>query len=258
LKVVIPELQRLAYMTVLTTSVNDIANLSQQLEALKEINGGKLSGLPMVLKRRPKKISTPKPDGSRARYTKYMLSIEADPDWVRKKLVDVKRAALPGNGLDLLGDGDDDHDEEVVDVEYEEHPEQIVKESDLKEQHNAEDVNKRPYPPEIVSERVKARIAYHEEKGGKASNRQRGLLVGVLESCFAGSQAEIMRKGTTFYLTGKGSSKELTDAEVLALLDWLGAEKDTGGQYTACKEAQQEAIKIVEFQEVKQGQEGLF
>jgi len=102
LKVVIPELQRLAYVTVLTTSINDIGNISAQLEAIKKINGGRIVGIPLVLRRRPKKISTPDKDGKRARRLKYMLSIEADPEWVKAKLLEVKSLALPGNGLALL------------------------------------------------------------------------------------------------------------------------------------------------------------
>lgn len=112
LKIVIPELQRLAYLVVLTTSLHDIGNISAQLEALKQVNGGKLAGIPMVLRRRPKKISTPKADGSRARYAKWMLSIEADPEWVKAKLLEVKHLALPANGFDLLPAG-----EQVVEVE---------------------------------------------------------------------------------------------------------------------------------------------
>jgi hypothetical protein len=113
LKVVIPELQRAVYMVVLTTSIHDIANISAQLEALKQINSGHLAGIPIVLRRRPKKISTPKADGiSRVRYTKWMLSLEADPVWVKSKLEEVKRLALPGNGLDLLPAG-----KEIVDVQ---------------------------------------------------------------------------------------------------------------------------------------------
>ena len=102
LKVVIPELQRLAYVTVLTTSVHDIGNISAQLEAIKKVNGGRIVGIPLVLRRRPKKISTPSANGQRARRVKYMLSIEADPEWVKAKLLEVKALALPGNGFALL------------------------------------------------------------------------------------------------------------------------------------------------------------
>ncbi len=101
LKVIVPELGRAAYMTVMTTSIHDIANISAQLEAFKTLNAGQIAGIPFILRRRPKKISTPTADGGRARYTKWMLSIEADPEWVKAKLSEVKRLALPGNGLVL-------------------------------------------------------------------------------------------------------------------------------------------------------------
>jgi hypothetical protein len=102
LKVIIPELARAAYLTVLTGSLHDIGNISAQLAAFKSANGGRIAGIPLVLRRRPKPISTPKADGSRARYVKWMLSIEADPEWVKKYLIETKRLALPGNGLALL------------------------------------------------------------------------------------------------------------------------------------------------------------
>ena len=102
LKVLIPELQRLAYLTVLTGSTHDVMNIARQLEALLQING-KLAGVPLKLRRRPVKISTPSgTDGKRARRTKSLLSIEADPEWVRHKLLSMKAAALPDNGLEDL------------------------------------------------------------------------------------------------------------------------------------------------------------
>lgn len=95
LRVIVPELKRAACMLVLTTSINDIVNLSDQLRAIQIMNGGRLSGVPMVLKRRPKQISVPKEDGSRVRMPKYMLSIEADPKWVRLKMAEMALLALP-------------------------------------------------------------------------------------------------------------------------------------------------------------------
>jgi hypothetical protein len=112
LKVIIPELARAAYLTVLTTSVHDIGNISAQLEAFKKINNGRISGIPLVLRRRPKKISMPTSDGGRSRATKWMLSIEADPQWVKGMLMETKRLALPGNGLALLPEQAGGHDEQ--------------------------------------------------------------------------------------------------------------------------------------------------
>lgn len=96
LKVIIPELARAAYLVVHTTSVHDIINLSDQLAALKAINSGRLAGIPLKLRRRPKQISTPSGEGGkRARRVKWLLSVEADPEWVAKMLTSVTNAALP-------------------------------------------------------------------------------------------------------------------------------------------------------------------
>lgn len=96
LKIIIPELGRAAYLVVHTTSIHDIINISDQLNALKAINGGRLAGIPLKLRRRPKSISTPSGEGGkRARRIKWLLSIEADPDWVSKMIKSVANAALP-------------------------------------------------------------------------------------------------------------------------------------------------------------------
>lgn len=101
LRVIVPELKRLAYLVVMTTSVHDIINISDQLEGIASMNGGRLAGIPLVLRRRPKKISTPSGEaGKRARREKWLISIEADPEWVKAKLAKMHHDALPGNGLE--------------------------------------------------------------------------------------------------------------------------------------------------------------
>jgi hypothetical protein len=104
LKVIIPELARAAYMTVLTTSIHDIAEISAQLEAFSRLNKGRIAGIPFILRRRPKKISRPdsKDKTKRVRVEKWLLSIEADPEWVKAMLIEMKSLALPGNGIKLL------------------------------------------------------------------------------------------------------------------------------------------------------------
>jgi hypothetical protein len=98
LKVIVPELSRAAYLTVMTTSTHDIANISAQLAAFKELNGGQLAGIPFILRRRPKQISTPSGDnGQRARRVKWLISIEADPEWVKAKIGQIKTLALPAS-----------------------------------------------------------------------------------------------------------------------------------------------------------------
>ena len=95
LKVIIPELRRLAYVTVLTSSIHDIMELSAQIEALEAFRGD-LRGIPLILRRQPREISTPSgADGKRRRMEKWLLSIEAAPTWVDLQLQAQEQAALP-------------------------------------------------------------------------------------------------------------------------------------------------------------------
>jgi len=119
LKVIVPELRRLAFMTVLTTSVWDILNISRQLEAIRYMNGGKLQKVPLVLTRRPREISTPSgKGGKKARREKWLLGIEADPDWVEAQILRLpaieEPLQLPPGVPDTNG-----HEEEPIEGEYE-------------------------------------------------------------------------------------------------------------------------------------------
>ncbi len=96
LHVIVPELERLAYLVVHTTSTHDIGNISDQLAAIQEMNGGHIVGIPLILRRRPVKISTPTGEnGKRERRIKYLISIEADPEWVSRKIGALRFAAMP-------------------------------------------------------------------------------------------------------------------------------------------------------------------
>lgn len=100
LKVIIPELRRLAYVVVHTTSIWDILELTANLEALRKLTGNGLKGIPLVLKRRPREISTPrKGSNKRFRQEKWLLSIEADQRWVAAQLRAMEAAALPGGAM---------------------------------------------------------------------------------------------------------------------------------------------------------------
>lgn len=94
LKVIIPELRRMVYVVAETHSTHDIINLHQQITALEMLRGS-LRGIPMILSRYPREISTPRDDGKRARVTKWLLSIEAAPSWVELQLTAMERQALP-------------------------------------------------------------------------------------------------------------------------------------------------------------------
>lgn len=121
LKIVIPALKRLGFVTVHTTSIWDILTIWQNLSALEMLRGS-LRGIPLVLRRVKRSISTPSgSDGKRARRDKWLLTIEAAPEWVEKQLDAMQRAALPSaNEPLMLTDGglapdviDDENDDET-------------------------------------------------------------------------------------------------------------------------------------------------
>lgn len=94
LYVLIPELARLAYVIVETHSIYDIIQLTENLNAAFALRGN-LAGVPFVLSRREREISTPgKEPGKRFRATKSLLFIEPDPEWVERKLVAMRTEAF--------------------------------------------------------------------------------------------------------------------------------------------------------------------
>lgn len=247
LRVIVPELERLAYLTVKTTSIHDIINISEQLAALHAMNRGRLAGVPLVLRRRPVEVSTPTASG-RVRMKKWLISIEADPEWVRAQLAYMHAHALPGNGSGLAlpapsqppreggpdwdtyegdeGEGDDDViDGEIVEETAGDAP--AAQPAPVQQPTNG---NSRPYQPE----RLRTRLAEMAgTKGARvASNSQRGLAASMLNKCFAGfSDAEQRRHSAQKYLFNIESFNDATDAQVLAALDWLAPKRDSGGDY---------------------------
>ena len=116
LMVIIPELQRMAYVTAETHSINDIITITDNLNAIESI-AGTLTGIPFILKRVAKEISTPAGNGKRARRTKWMLSIEVDPVWAALKFDSMHRQALTvaSNDVPMLVDSLSDIEDDAFD-----------------------------------------------------------------------------------------------------------------------------------------------
>lgn len=94
LKLIIPELKRLGYVTLQTTSIHDIMEITNNLRAIEQARGS-LTGVPLIVRRVPREISTPGKDGTRKRRTVSLVHIEARPDWVQMQLAAMAEAALP-------------------------------------------------------------------------------------------------------------------------------------------------------------------
>lgn len=92
LTLIIPELRRLAYVTLGTTSKHDIMEITDNINAVYALSGT-LTGIPFKLCRRPRMISMPKADGTRARYEKWMVTIEVDPAWASQRILTMQQSA---------------------------------------------------------------------------------------------------------------------------------------------------------------------
>ena len=275
LKVIIPELARAAYMTVLTTSIHDIINISDQLRAFKTLNNGRLAGIPFIIRRRPRSISVPKPDGQRVRMVKWLISIEADPEWVKAALQETKRLALPGNGLalpepnqseyeeptgeDLQTDFDED---EVEEGEFSQVTEDTKTQADQKSSNDpvlnakaAPDMNNkgRPYAPDVLRAKLQERAKQYI---GQPTEKQIGLIAMLIERAFAGKDNSTeLRHDVQFYLFGHASLKDADPGILLAALNnWLLPTQDAGGDYLPDPMAVKEIARVQTEALVAEGQ----
>jgi hypothetical protein len=94
LKVILPQLQRMVFFTVLTSSIHDIENLRGELQAYENMGPKGLAGIPLILKRVPRKISTPSKEG-RVRREKWLIHVEVDPSWAAGIFKALTDASMP-------------------------------------------------------------------------------------------------------------------------------------------------------------------
>ena len=253
LKVIIPELRRLAYVEVHTTSKWDIVELTANLESLAKLTQNGVSGIPLVLKRRPRQVSTPRGGGKRVRQEKWLLSIEAEPRWVDAKLTAMQLEAFPSGAQlpalpapdDAVLEGDFEEDEtgetgEIAGSEWDtETFENAQHQDDVSEfiadmgapayeEPTPEPVAppvaqlSRPYPPAKVKAGIAARVAGASEqlRGAVAQPQQVGLVAGKLSECFAGQDnAAGSALAVASWLLGHDA--QMVQAEALAIIAWL-------------------------------------
>lgn len=270
LKVIVPELQSAAYLVVHTTSFHDIKNISEQLEGIKMLNGGHLVGIPMVLRRRPKMVSVPKPDGTRVRLEKWLLSIEADPNWVSAMLTKLQQAALP-MPVSVVNPGlpastpSTDHEQEPEGI-----PDGVFEDEEdddfIEDEYRGEDIQSTS--PNVKVEVVAPIVSTAKDLGGKIEplryqpaalkvridetatlkpnekanvDRRR-----IIKTCLVqalGSEEKTIQ--VLNWLVGKQNIDDVPDAVAAALFSWLAPMKDSGGLWTANSMAEREAQAVL-------------
>jgi hypothetical protein len=192
--------------------------------------------------------------GSRPKWIGYGYSLKGERTKMNKQLAARKRAeadtlkqrfSLPF-GVDVAAaDVAQDIMEDWVDAE----PANLPKPSE-QETKAIQDISSghRPYTPEQLKQRIQL-FANENQRQEKlnANEKQRGLVAGVLNECFAGnSDSDKIRHSVLKYLTGYNSLGKdgAPGIYVLALLDWLAPVKDSGGAYHPEANAQKEANSV--------------
>jgi len=111
----------------------------------------------------------------------------------------------------------------------------------------------RPLGPEYLRKSLAMKADKYAKRD--ASTEQLGLAVGMLETCFAGDPASTeKRRSVLAYLFDVDSGSNLTNGEILALLDWLKPTRDSGGAYTPDPMAFKEAQAIIQQYTIESGQ----
>ena len=275
LKVIIPELERAAYMMLTTGSWNDIRNISQQLAGLKELNNGTIKGIPLKLRRSDHEVMAPV-NGKKTRVTKSLISIEASPDWVTARIQEDKVAAFPEHiAHTMLEPGEDYIPEPVKELtppddwgKQEDTQGEIVDEKPaeaLKTDPEPEStLPNRPYSAEMVKVQVAGGILKYaqllEKNPGKyqVQLEQDGkILASVIDGHFADAKLGTKaRYAISEYLIGKGSTKTWTAYEVGAIKNlWLGV--NAYGEILGDVQSQ-ELMNVWRAVQIEQGQEPLF
>jgi hypothetical protein len=204
------------------------------------VHGGRIVGIPLIVRRRPVEVNTPF-----GRSVKSLVFIEADSVWVKAKLEQMHLQALPGNGMELkalpsphqaqptppgpgwgetdtddaAGDGQDDEDQGVV------------------------------IPAILSAEAIRIKVGgfvgERSKRGVLPNPQQIGLACAMIEACFnAGADLrKEMRHRVFKFLFGVASSKEMTFHH-LAILDWLKPTRGVDGKYHPSEEGAREVNAV--------------
>jgi len=223
LKVVIPELLRAAYLVLRTSSYHNVINLSSQLKGIEDLVG-KIAGVPLVLRRRPREISTPDPKekGKRVRREKWLVSIEVSPVWMQKQFGTSGLLGLPvGTAVELPEYVQVDDDEDYED--YADEIEQVEGEvmDDLPEVPKS--VLSRAgsaWPAETITAVVKANLGFKDE------NKLREALARS-EWLEPTEPVANVKKWASFYVQArkKGDADEAVQYADATLLDLISEEE---------------------------------
>lgn len=241
---------RMVYVTLKTTSFYDRLNITANLAAIQflaeTLNNGNAAGIPFYIYRRQQEVVWNKPDGSAQRVKKWVVNIEADPEWVASAMARLSRFALGDGGaplslpapveistpIDPAQDGEDEAEpgqaEDIIEGEAEAEPQP---------EPEGEPFQTRPYKPEVVKEKLASLSARYAQY--KTTDTERLALDSVLGTTFNGNADH--ERALCEYLFGH----EPEPHEQMAMIKWLRIVQGKDGFYPDDALSVKEARAIV-------------
>jgi hypothetical protein len=278
LKLFIPEMQEFVWFLLKTTSYYDSLNIQNNLNAVQAVassaTGGNVAGVKINVFRAQQDILW-NSDGGPRRIKKWLVQVKIDPDWVQKMIVRMSTNTLnagtqvqqltapveaPNPDIDQ-----DDSDDEIIDGvvrnvdEIESQATQVDGEAVTDEvegddKGEPEKNASRPYEPETLKIKLAERAEVHKDK--TATPGQRKMVIILLNEHFGGDDDR--RHTVQRFLFGSPSLNEVTDPQILAAIDWMQPEQDSGGKYFMCDDAKVELSRVHDHALQKKGQAALF
>jgi hypothetical protein len=248
LRVMIPELKRIVYFTVISGSWYDKANITRQLTAYYQMTGS-LKGIPFLLRRRWQEVPCARPDGGRVRDRKSLISVESTEEWSIKMFDALKTWATPDAGrlfgaagepvrqddehwepeepMDNLGPPEymgDDGSESPFDGTSDEYAIGIGAEIGLEAEQRQEPAGWRPTPTRPLDPQTLKNFLLRKAGDDKtpATERQIPFVARKLQEAFAPAADAVKRYHMTLtWLWGVDNAVMLTKTQARATLDWL-------------------------------------
>lgn len=268
------------YVTLETRSKNDIVNIMASLReaeahCMAAGNAMGLRGIEFRLWRQQEMISTPTPDGKRARRASWLVLLAPSVNWARRQYQIAQQAAMglleagPDKSLDIEASEDiDGVSADFDEGEFYEEPlssaEDVVVMVDEGTQANGNGngnghmMPERPFSPEAlrgIMLQVRDR-RYRNLRGVKPQGddkKKLGLMAGKMAEALGGGEAGTQGRHVALeFLFGKASSNDLDLAEINAVLDWLVAERDPETGRYGLKDYAADELKLVVRQALRE------
>lgn len=233
LRLFLPEMEQFVTFTLKTTSFYDRTTIEANLGSMQEVanilNGGISGGIPFYMYRAEKDVAWNHKDGTASRTKIWSVFLRVDEKWVKTAMRRMSNFAL-GDGLsgllqapdvELKGEADPTDetfdDENMVDAAFVPEAEE-VKPVIINTTTPVPKVE-RPLSAETLRAFMSKKIAKHAAAKVTVPQVDRQIVAAVLNNIFAGEQTK--RYEFCKWLVGAASTKEMSQAQVKAIQDWL-------------------------------------